>query len=1734
MTNSSSNDRPPPEERHGSIWRKAGVAAAVVGGVAVVGTGAAVIAARYFVYERLAPIVETALTDSLDRPVELGEVQQFSLTGITFDGAEVPTTETQSDYAIAETVQVGLNPIQIVTDLIRDREVPITITLINPELFLVEEEDGWLQTELGQDEDDEEGPVSVVVEKVVVDNATVVANPKGSLDASAKLEANDPDEDANDVDARTDIAPDTAPETTDPSSPDPSREGIVPTIETDGKPDVRLEPVVLEGVDAVATLRNEYNNISFETSGGLKSGGEFDIQGEADIEAQRVKALVRSSDVSLPVLAALLPLPLALEQGVLNSNVTVEYRGSETQPPIKSLYFQGTAQLSDAIAQLNVAPKPIEDLNTRLRFQGQEIRLEDTSLSYGQIPVEASGTLDLQEGYDLVGEVPEVTLAGLQETLNIPIPVEVAGAFQAVAQVTGPLEQPAVTGEISNRGKIEVDRTAVDLVEAAFKFEPPLLSVDSFTILPTVGGEITGEGTIDLEADGGVLASIDVVLPADGLAQDYGFSLPAPYQIGSLVADLEVFGPFDNIQAIAQWQLPEATYTGQGEIRYGDGAIRLQDTQFQVEGGTVTADGIAQLDPQIWQANVEASGIQTGDIAPQLQGLLTADVALSGRLDSLDLKAVSAQGTARLDNTQIQPINGVALVDPGTYQTGFRWTGDGLQVSDFQGPNLRAEGFVGLDPAAQPVVTGFNLDVAAEDYALARLDPFLPDAVRAQAQLRGLASFAGQVSGTLDAPQVDGTLALDGFGVNRFTFASLAGPVQLGLGQGGAIDLQGGGDRIAATVSEAYIPTDFAIRNGEISLLGETQGDILTAQLRDFPLQLLDYQPLGERQGAVSGVVNANVEANIATLSNPSAVVSLAVAQPSLGAVVADQFTGEVTYRNGAVGLANGDLIQGESLYALEGRLALDGAQPFEANVAVENGRLETVVAAARLVSPAGEDPGSAAQPYRDGDLDVSEVGRPEQPLLEQALYAAKLAYLNGLLNPEDQTTALIPPLEELNGSFDAQLDLSGQLSNIFEGFRAEFVLDGENWDWGQYDRPNEVEVAGQLAITDSIDGATLTLEPLRFQSEETLVAYSGSFGLAGDQSGVLQVEQVSVPLLQDIAENFVNVPVELEGTLNALVEFGGSLVAPQVDGEAAIANAQINGNSLEEVATTFRYADAQFDADARVVNQGPQRLLAEASIPYALPFMTVQPQTNQISAKAALQDEALGLLGVVTNNQLQWEGGSGLVRVDVSGTLEEPVVAGTAQFEDATVALQLINDPITDITGRAAFDLQEVQVKDLQAKLNGGDIQVNGTLPVQTPSTDSELAVSLTEVPVDLDVEAIAGREVGFSATVDSQAIVSGTALDPVLGGQVQLRDGRVDVLSGLFSGFGLGSSAAEASAAEASAEDGAAEDPQEPNLIFGTRRIRRLFRKPEAAIANGASARRTPPLANIFGSDADSDSLIRFNDLEITLANDLQVAGGSLFNVEAEGSLILNGGLGNLRPDGELDLVSGWVNLYSAQFRLNRDEPNRVVLTPNEGLDPLLQVSAVADIPELERTPVPPSSPFAASEVADQSAVPSFGGFETIEVTARIDGRLSQLQQNLVLESQPPRTEDQLVALIGGGLVNQFAQGDAAAGLANFVGSGTFANVSNEIAQTLGIDLFRIFPATDVGDESNLPINVGVEAGVDITDDLSVTILQLLGSTTPPQVGLRYRLTEEFQIRANTDLDEDTRGILEYQIRF
>ena len=256
----------------------------------------------------------------------------------------------------------------------------------------------------------------------------------------------------------------------------------------------------------------------------------------------------------------------------------------------------------------------------------------------------------------------------------------------------------------------------------------------------------------------------------------------------------------------------------------------------------------------------------------------------------------------------------------------------------------------------------------------------------------------------------------------------------------------------------------------------------------------------------------------------------------------------------------------------------------------------------------------------------------------------------------------------------------------------------------------------------------------------------------------------------------------------------------------------------------------------------------------------------------------------------------------------------------------------------------------------------------------------------------------------------------------------------------------------------------------------------------------------------------------------------------------------MAELRADGDIELESGWVNLFATQFRLDRSEAHFARFQANRPIaDPILSVAMNSVVREVDRSPVPPSSPFASAEVADQSSIPTFGGLQTVVITARVDGSARHLLDNLAdpdspspnpltLTSDPNRSERQLVALLGGEIFSALESGNTGLALASYVGSGFAADVGDQIADALGLSQFSIFPATaDVSGESRTPLAVGLEAGLDIIPRrLSFSILEILDGTTNPQYGLQYRLSDEWQVRGSSDLDDDNRAILEFRTDF
>ncbi|MCZ0900145.1 translocation/assembly module TamB domain-containing protein, partial [Microcoleus sp. HI-ES] len=234
--------------------------------------------------------------------------------------------------------------------------------------------------------------------------------------------------------------------------------------------------------------------------------------------------------------------------------------------------------------------------------------------------------------------------------------------------------------------------------------------------------------------------------------------------------------------------------------------------------------------------------------------------------------------------------------------------------------------------------------------------------------------------------------------------------------------------------------------------------------------------------------------------------------------------------------------------------------------------------------------------------------------------------------------------------------------------------------------------------------------------------------------------------------------------------------------------------------------------------------------------------------------------------------------------------------------------------------------------------------------------------------------------------------------------------------------------------------------------------------------------------------------NDLRLNLGRGIRVTSAPILSFQATGGLTVNGTLDDLRPEGTIRLTSGSVNLFTTQFRLDRGYPQTATFVPTQGLDPTLDVRLATSVQEVTRFRIPGTS--VASEIADEPT--SFGNVRSVRVQALVQGRASQLGENLELRSSPSRSEIEIVALLGGSFVQTLGQGDSTLAIANLAGAGLLNNLQSAVTNATGLSEFRLFPTRIRGNEAQSAssssgagsLGLGLEVGFDITRNISASI--------------------------------------------
>ena len=1199
-------------------------------------------------------------------------------------------------------------------------------------------------------------------------------------------------------------------------------------------------------------------------------------------------------------------------------------------------------------------------------------------------------------------------------------------------------------------------------------------------------------------------------------------SSTTPDQFAGLIdGQLNLSGTTDNI-------------TPDGIKADGKGSLTLPEGVFAAEQLAI-ADGRfnARVIPQEVELSLFADP-NSDDL--ELKGQLGGKLDVTGAVDNLSPTAVSATGDVTFSQ-------GIDLLQEA-FAARVGWDGRRLEVLQTTGDSLAAKGYVELDPSffsdipdKLAAVDDFKFNVTkAQNIDVSKLRLTLPGWAT-NLDYSGTGNFSGEIGGVPSAMKISGNLRLKDFRVEDIDFAPLlAGNVQISPKTGVSLNLEEvitaplfppaadleletkPLDRIELVLDRDFLPLGFAIAQDYISVKGTGKKEIIDIATQNIPVKLLKTIALKSEDlivpeniaiQPVNGELSGNFILNLDTLATSGK--NVVVESPALGSIRGDLLKGDFQYADNYFAIQDVEFQQRNSTYKLQGNIRQKPDDFIvDGEIAIDGGQIQDILIALQIFELTDlsrifrdRNYGNADSLYQSAQpkrASLFDVGLKDGSVFDQLqLLSAIQAWLESV--EEQRQTAIVPPIKNLRGTFDGKIDVVGSLNT---GLNSEFEFLGEEWRWGNL-------VAEKIVAKGNIKENILTLLPISIRLKSPQVAessglkqldrssptllFTGVFG-GERQSGQFRLIEVPVKLI----EQLFSLPPELalDGLLNASATIAGTPEAPQARGEIRIDDASLNETSIQSTKGSFNYRNARLDfsASSNIVEDADP-LILKGSIPYQLPFAKVEPEDNRLELQVNVKDKGLALLDIFSRGELKWIDGSGEIILDIAGVLDPKrniprklVAKGKATIENATVAAKnLPKNLLTDINSEVFFDLNNIRVDSFQGDFGGGKISAMGTIPLNTSGSPDPLAINFDNITVDIPKL--------YNGGIKGELKILGKATEPIVTGDVTLFDGTILLV-----------------------------DETDPESDA------------EEAATTGSKISAIKRQSNNEGIAA----ITQYKNFQLTLGEDIQISQPPIFTFVATGDLNINGTFLEPSPDGTITLERGQVNLFTTQLNLSRDYQNTARFSNNNILDPFLDVVLVGSAIETTgRRNV--ASEVSPTETPDADSV---GTLETIRIEAKVKGLASQITNKIELTSSPPRTQGEIVGLLGGGFVETLAKNTSTLGIATLAGSALFGSLNSEFNNVFPIGELRLFPIQIIEDEDNREEGSGSqtegiagEIAFDLFDNFSFSVLRILNiNDIPTQYGFRYRLNKNFVLRGSTDFrsigSEDDPGNTRFSIEF
>jgi len=1663
---------------------------------------------RYFLNERLSPLLEVELTKSLKRPLQLGKVERVGASSIRFGKSTIPPTDKESNFLAVEAIEVKIDPWAYLTR----RQIGLDAIIEQPQIFLKQDVTGLLQLPKITPPEKQTKDGFVDLRTITFKDAqlTIQTIAKGELVSLSQVQ----------IDSNWKIV-------------DLNNQ----SLKMNGK-----GHITLPNLAAIATPPDpEQLKKAIEIANADKDGNKGKVSFNVDWDLTRGQGNIEIQSPNLQIAALqgfAVSSPVEVQQGLLDFDAKVAIIAGKESPTVSV-----TAQLSDGAIKSPQLPKPITEIAGKFNFDGTTTTVKEFVAEYDFLKTTAEGTFNQQKGFNLNFASIPLDLAQVIENFKLKVPVAIAGEVKVSGKLTGTVQKPSLSLNITTPKSVSFDRVKVDRFLTTIELKDlNTLLIKKFQA-SSAGATITGEGQIklpDKDKPAEIIFNSSLVGVAEDFTNLYGTKIPIT--IGQVTSSLQITGSLDNPQVLAQIEAPNATYPARGEVFVSDGLATIRNTKVRFPIGEAGLAGTYNLASGAWKTQLNSNGVPLSAFLLNQKGILDGLINLRSDRGGFSLADITADGTIRLPQ-------GLTEV-PDAIATNFTWDGKNLLIPSLQvGNYLSANGKIDLafpnnsTDQLPTGIAGINLDLISRNVNLGRLAS-LSDMIPPQA--KGLLNFRGNLSGAIDKlkiagalqlddvdvasvgsfvakqgflftpsrgslnfngsingdvadprlvgnlrvaglkinqieldnltfngvldgiskiPQATGNLLLLGLKIDKVAFdPRLEGKVSFDGNQGANIDLRGNRDRIAARLDSSLRPIDFNVNLGEAVASGrrlENNPNRLQVAIANLPLPLIASFT---GQTDLSGKISSNLIVDFS--NNPSANGEITIERPRFGRFLAERAIAKISYADGIFDVRDGNLLvrQGESNNEYKFRLTYNPSldDPIAGDVEIAQGRMQDVFATLQWANIL-----DATQVFSLTKTTASDL-KPLQAitLLGEPLYK-QLQYLTQIeLRQEQQETVSstrnlnLPPLTDFRG------DIKGKITfglNKRRGLRLGFDLIGKKFEYGKF-AVDDIKLQGRYF------NGVFAIANANFQSDKSygkitkarlrLAPASNPLLRIREQSGEIELKDFPIESLRPLPF-FSAVPVDLTGKVNGnLSVTGTSLLDTKVVGKLSLTDGTVNRQAIEFIAVRFNYDKLNVNFDANMKAAGKDAVLASGNIGIF----------GNFNVKLDVKNEGIALINIF-NQPVRWLDGKGNVNLTASGTFKDPKIAGKITVDNAKVKIAGLPGDFTEVQGDVGFTSDRL-TSNITSNFSEGKLTLKGILPISNPnllkedSPEYQQALAINADKLKLNIRDIS------SDNFNSRVIVLGSLLTPRITGEVFLGDGR---------------------------------------LVIG----------------NDADP-------NSAASQASSDAPdLAFDRLAVKLQN-MQVTRFPIFNFLGEGTLIVNGTLQRPEPAGRVNITRGQFNAISARFRLERTYENFVEFKPSQGLNPILNVRVSGAVAEITRVPINSKRPndlFSPNEVP----VSNLGAQRTLQVQASVTG--TALVPDIRLTSSPPRSQAEIIALIGGGILQQQGTSDPSTALANFAGSTVLNFLQDAIGDALNLAEFNLSPVTTntTGSSRTGTLGLSAEAAINVSNSFSLALQRIINdSTQPTNFSIRYRVDPNVLLRGNYGSDGNTGISIEYENRF